>query len=80
MFLRSVYFEVHGCQMNTNDTEVAWAVLKGSGFDRARQPNEADVFFLVTCSIREGAENKIWRKLHHVSMMRKRGVYRYDVV
>ena len=28
---RKVYFEVHGCQMNVNDTEVAYSVLDKTG-------------------------------------------------
>ncbi|XP_037078538.1 mitochondrial tRNA methylthiotransferase CDK5RAP1-like, partial [Pollicipes pollicipes] len=60
---RRVHFEVHGCQMNVNDTEVAWAVLQEAGYARAGGLHDADVVLLVTCSIREGAEQKIWNKL-----------------
>ena len=27
-----VYFETYGCQMNVNDTEIAWSILKDRGF------------------------------------------------
>ena len=30
----TVYFETYGCQMNVNDTEIAWSVLKDAGFMR----------------------------------------------
>ena len=29
-----VYFETYGCQMNVNDTEIAWSILKDSGYKR----------------------------------------------
>ncbi len=29
-----VYFETYGCQMNVNDTEIAWSILKDAGYTR----------------------------------------------
>ncbi|KAJ8967607.1 hypothetical protein NQ314_002725 [Rhamnusium bicolor] len=31
---RKVYFDVYGCQMNVNDTEIIWAILKDNKFER----------------------------------------------
>nr|AAI39619.1 Zgc:162738 protein [Danio rerio] len=31
---RKVYFETYGCQMNTNDTEIAWSILQKAGYSR----------------------------------------------
>ncbi|XP_054269512.1 CDK5RAP1-like protein [Macrosteles quadrilineatus] len=58
-----VYFDVHGCQMNVSDTEIVWSILKSAGFIKTEVLNEADVVLIMTCAIREGAENKIWNKL-----------------
>ena len=33
-FGKTVYFECYGCQMNVNDTEYAWSILKNSGFHK----------------------------------------------
>ena len=33
-FLFTVFFETYGCQMNVNDTEIAWTFLKDSGFTK----------------------------------------------
>ena len=63
---QKVYLDVYGCQMNVNDTEVVWSVLESRGYERTLNPKEADVWLLVTCSIREGAENKIWNKLKFI--------------
>lgn len=49
--------------MNVNDTEVVWAILQDAGYDKTDDIFEADVILIVTCAIREGAENKIWTKL-----------------
>lgn len=63
---RKVYFDVYGCQMNVNDTEIIWSVLKNVGFTKTDSLNDADVVLVVTCSIREGAETKIWNKLQYL--------------
>ncbi|XP_057280753.1 mitochondrial tRNA methylthiotransferase CDK5RAP1 isoform X1 [Pezoporus wallicus] len=67
-----VYLETYGCQMNVNDTEIAWAILQKSGYTRTKQLDEADVILLVTCSIREKAEQAIWNRLRHLSALKAR--------
>ena len=59
----TVYFETYGCQMNVNDSEYAWAILKNAGYSKVDLKEHADVIMLVTCSIREKAEEKIWQRL-----------------
>ena len=54
--------------MNVNDTEVVWSILEENGYSKTTNPAEADVWLIMTCSIREGAESKIWRKLHNISL------------
>ncbi|PNI27754.1 CDK5RAP1 isoform 10 [Pan troglodytes] len=49
---RKVYLETYGCQMNVNDTEIAWSILQKSGYLRTSNLQEADVILLVTCSVR----------------------------
>ncbi|KAK7872978.1 hypothetical protein R5R35_004282 [Gryllus longicercus] len=63
---RKVYFDVYGCQMNVNDTEVVWAILKKSGFTKTEELNEADIVLVMTCAIREGAETKVWNRLEYL--------------
>ncbi|KAG5890949.1 hypothetical protein JTB14_019886 [Gonioctena quinquepunctata] len=65
-FKRKVYFDVYGCQMNVNDTEIVWAILKESQFERTTNITEADVILIVTCSIRDSAEEKIWGRLNFI--------------
>lgn len=69
---RKVYFEVHGCQMNTNDTEVAYSILNKTGlYTRTSQEKDADVVLIMTCSIRENAEQKIWNRLREYCHQKK---------
>lgn len=69
---RKVYFDVYGCQMNFNDTEIIWSILKKNNFEKTDDVNEADVALLVTCAIRENAENKIWHRIKHLNAIRRK--------
>ncbi|XP_039355063.1 mitochondrial tRNA methylthiotransferase CDK5RAP1 isoform X2 [Mauremys reevesii] len=69
---RKVYLETYGCQMNVNDTEIAWAILQKSGYLRTRWLEEADVILLVTCSVREKAEQAIWNRLRHLTALKSK--------
>uniref|UniRef100_A0A3Q1J6B9 Mitochondrial tRNA methylthiotransferase CDK5RAP1 n=2 Tax=Anabas testudineus TaxID=64144 RepID=A0A3Q1J6B9_ANATE len=69
---RKVYFETYGCQMNVNDTEIAWSILQRKGYQRTLDLNQADVVLLVTCSIREKAEQTIWNRLKELTAMKKK--------
>ncbi|XP_049672991.1 mitochondrial tRNA methylthiotransferase CDK5RAP1 [Accipiter gentilis] len=67
-----VYLETYGCQMNVNDTEIAWAILQKNGYARTKELDEADVILLVTCSVREKAEQAIWNRLRHLKALKAR--------
>ncbi|XP_065174632.1 mitochondrial tRNA methylthiotransferase CDK5RAP1-like [Sycon ciliatum] len=65
---RKVYFETYGCQMNVNDTEISWALLKKAGYLRTNNVDEADVVLIMTCSIRDKAERRIWTRLRNLRL------------
>ena len=50
--------------MNVADSEIVETVLDSAGYSMAVEAESADVVFLNTCAIREGAEQKIWNKLN----------------
>lgn len=61
---RSVLIETYGCQMNFNDSEIVLGILEGSSdYKRTMTMDDADIVLLMTCAIRENAENKIWNRL-----------------
>ena len=49
--------------MNVSDSEIVASILESSGYAQADTMETADVIMINTCAIREGAEQKIWRKL-----------------
>lgn len=74
LFTLLVLIEVFGCQMNVNDAEIVWSILQDKGYIKTDSINEADIALLVTCAIRDGAENKIWTRIKQLrSVKRWRG-------
>src|SRR5687767_4782152 len=61
-----VYIETFGCQMNVADTERAATGLRKAGYDIAASAEGADVVLLNTCSVRERAERKVFRRVGEV--------------
>ncbi len=61
---RKLYIKTFGCQMNEYDSaRMADALMDTRGFELARTPEEADVYLLNTCSIREKAQEKVFSDL-----------------
>ena len=77
---KTVYIETYGCQMNNNDTQVASKILSEHNYKIVAEIERADIVFLMTCAIRDGAERKIWsrleelRKLKSPSLIKQIGV------
>ena len=64
MLLQKIYIETHGCQMNAYDSESLYNLLSHShGLILTKDPHEADVIVLNTCSIREKAQEKVYSQL-----------------
>jgi tRNA-2-methylthio-N6-dimethylallyladenosine synthase len=61
-----VYIETFGCQMNVADTERAATGLRKAGYDIAASAEGADVVLLNTCSVRERAERKVFRRVGEI--------------
>ena len=69
-----VYIETFGCQMNVADTERAVTGLRKAGYEMTSAPDEADVVLLNTCSVRERAERKVFRRVGELRKSARRPV------
>ncbi|KAL4003848.1 CDK5 regulatory subunit-associated protein 1 [Acanthocheilonema viteae] len=67
-----VKFITYGCQMNINDVELVRSLLLSTGYVETDDVKEADIVLLMTCSIREGAENKVWDELKVLRKIRRK--------
>ena len=72
--MKKLYIETYGCQMNVADSEVVASVMQMAGYEATDDIAEADAVFLNTCSVRDNAEQKIYRRLEALDAeRRKRG-------
>jgi tRNA-2-methylthio-N6-dimethylallyladenosine synthase len=69
-----VYIETFGCQMNVADTERAVTGLRKAGYEMTCAPDEADVVLMNTCSVRERAERKVFRRVSELRKLPRRPV------
>ena len=49
----SVYFDVYGCQMNVNDTEIAWSILQEKNYHRTTDISEVFITFTSLCNMHQ---------------------------
>jgi tRNA-2-methylthio-N6-dimethylallyladenosine synthase len=70
---RRFYIETWGCQMNELDTQRMAGQLMQQGILPTRNPEEADIILLNSCSVREKAEQKVYSRLGEYRLLKKRG-------
>jgi tRNA-2-methylthio-N6-dimethylallyladenosine synthase len=62
--VKNFYIETFGCQMNAHDSEKVIGTLIGEGYSQVSTPEEAELVFYNTCSIRDKAEQKVFNRLN----------------
>jgi len=58
-----VYIETLGCQMNKSDSERVLGILSSIGYDETDNPDEAYLFIVNTCNIRQLSADKAYSRL-----------------
>lgn len=66
------YLWTIGCQMNLADSRRAAEELEKLGFQKAHQPEAADLLVLNTCVVRQGAEDKVLGRLTSLAGLKRR--------
>lgn len=62
-FMKKVYIETMGCQMNKSDTERMLGILSHFGYEETKIQEDADLLIVNTCSIRQLSEDKAFSQL-----------------
>lgn len=68
---KKLFLESYGCAMNFSDSEIVASILKDKGFETTKDFFEADVIFVNTCAIREGAEQRVRQRLTEYKKAKK---------
>jgi tRNA-2-methylthio-N6-dimethylallyladenosine synthase len=71
MILKHLYMETFGCQMNVNDSERIVSLLADRGYAANPDPRHADIILLNTCSVRGGAEEKVYKRIENLRHLKK---------
>ena len=71
--MKKLYIETYGCQMSVADSEVVASVMQMAGYETTDSLDDADAVFLNTCSVRDNAEQKIYRRLEALDAERRKG-------
>src|SRR3954447_4957089 len=68
---RRFFIETWGCQMNELDSQRMAGQLMQQGILPVREPGEADVILLNSCSVREKAEQKVYSRLGEYRLLKR---------
>ena len=68
---KKLYIETYGCQMNFSDSEIVASVLS-EDYDITTEATSADLILINTCSIRENAEDRVFKRLTELNSLRKK--------
>ncbi len=69
---RKVYVKTYGCQMNVYDSDRMADALASDGYVRVETPEEADLYLINTCHIREKAAEKVYSELGRLQKQKRR--------
>ncbi|MCU0238731.1 MAG: tRNA (N6-isopentenyl adenosine(37)-C2)-methylthiotransferase MiaB, partial [Pyrinomonadaceae bacterium] len=70
-YMKKVYLETFGCQMNVSDSERVRTNLTNKGFEITQNVDSADVVLFNTCSVREKAEHKLYTRVGRIRQKRE---------
>ena len=70
MTARRFFIETWGCQMNELDSQRLAGQLMQQGVLPTRDPRQADVILLNSCSVREKAEQKVYSRLGEYRLLK----------
>ena len=68
---RRFFIETWGCQMNELDSQRMAGQLMQQGILPTREPGEADVILLNSCSVRDKAEQKVFSRLGELRKLKR---------
>src|SRR5438093_13432709 len=74
------YVRTYGCQMNVADSSEMGRHLKAKGLVETHNPDEASVFLVNTCTVRQHAEDRAFSEIGRVKRWKAKRPGRKGVV
>ncbi len=71
------WIQTFGCQMNVYDTDSMFGLLNQAGHEPVEREEEAELILLNTCSIREGAEDRVRGRVGQLKRHKDHGMLKY---
>ncbi|MGH2371773.1 MAG: MiaB/RimO family radical SAM methylthiotransferase, partial [Chloroflexota bacterium] len=65
------HFWIIGCQMNVADSERIARALNDHGHRQVGTAEDADMVLLTSCTVRQGAEDRLWGELGRLGKLKK---------
>ena len=65
------YILTMGCQLNENDSEKLIGMVEKMGYTESKELNDADLYLINTCCVRENAEEKVFGKLGELKKIKE---------
>ena len=66
------YILTMGCQLNENDSEKLVGMVEQMGYTESKDLNDADLYLINTCCVRENAEEKVFGKLGELKKIKEK--------
>ena len=68
--MKKYFIKAYGCQMNTADSERVAGWYEQRGWKRAKSPKDADEVVIVSCSVRQTAEDRVYGQVNNLSKLK----------
>lgn len=69
--MKKYFLKIYGCQMNFSDAERISGWYKGKNWEKAKTEKEADEIVIVTCSVRQTAEDRVYGLVNNLGKLKK---------
>lgn len=67
-----VYVETYGCQMNVADSDLIGSVLADAGYATTERAEDADIYVVNTCAVREKAEERVTARAAELGALKRK--------
>ncbi|MBD3359664.1 MAG: tRNA (N6-isopentenyl adenosine(37)-C2)-methylthiotransferase MiaB [Candidatus Buchananbacteria bacterium] len=64
------FIKIYGCQMNKSDAERVASLLQSIGYKATKTIDQADLIILVTCSVRQSAEDRVYGLMRQIKKLK----------